>query len=104
HPRQYWSVGTRNLDILPRSERTYLRSLSSYSESDFPWVTTPYSDLISTKPSTTYFGRVRVNGKLIRSLLETQVLSDRKLKLSQFPRKDITGWRARRMDERCSDW
>ena len=34
------------------------------------------------KPSETYFGRVRVNGKPIRRSLETRVLSVAKLKLS----------------------
>ncbi len=48
------------------------------------WVKTPYPNLIRYKPSGTYFGRVRVNGKLIRRSFETHVLTVAKLKLSDF--------------------
>src|SRR5580658_5177622 len=48
------------------------------------WLKTPYPNLIRYKPSGTYFGRVRVNGKLIRRSLETHVLSVAKVKLSDF--------------------
>ncbi|HZI34024.1 MAG TPA: integrase [Candidatus Binatia bacterium] len=48
------------------------------------WVKTPYPNLIRYKPSGTYFGRLRVNGKLIRRSLETHVLTVAKLKLSDF--------------------
>ena len=41
-------------------------------------------NLIRYRPSGTYFGRVRVNGKLIRRSLETHVLSVAKVKLSDF--------------------
>ena len=51
---------------------------------DAEWVKTPYPNLIRYKPSGTYFGRVRVNGKLIRRSLETHVLTVAKLKLSDF--------------------
>src|SRR5208282_1207021 len=51
---------------------------------DVAWVKTPYPNLIRYKPSGTYFGRVRVNGKLIRRSLETHVLTVAKLKLSDF--------------------
>src|SRR5438309_5201746 len=53
-------------------------------EADFDWVKTPYPNLIRYKPSGNYFGRVRVNGKLIRHSLKTHVLSVAKLKLSDF--------------------
>src|SRR5258708_39442922 len=36
---------------------------------DAEWVKTPYPNLIRYKPSGNYFGRVRVNGKLIRRSL-----------------------------------
>ena len=39
---------------------------------------------MTKKPSDNYFGRVRVNGKLIRRSLETHVLSVAKVKLSDF--------------------
>jgi integrase len=48
------------------------------------WVKTPYPNLIRYKPSGNYFGRVRVNGKLIRRSLDTHVLTVAKLKLSDF--------------------
>lgn len=48
------------------------------------WGKTPYPNLIGYKPSGNYFGRVRVNGKLIRRLLETHILTVAKLKLSDF--------------------
>ncbi len=51
---------------------------------DSDWIKTPYPNLIRYKPSGNYFGRVRVNGKLIRRSLETHVLSVAKLKLSDF--------------------
>src|SRR6266540_7190184 len=51
---------------------------------DSEWAKTPYPNLIRYKPSGNYFGRVRVNGKLIRRSLETHVLSVAKLKLSDF--------------------
>lgn len=51
---------------------------------DLVWVKTPYPNLLRYKPSGTYFGRVRVNGKLIRRSLDTHVLSVAKLKLSDF--------------------
>ena len=53
-------------------------------KADVAWVKTPYPNLIRYKPSGTYFGRVRVNGKLIRRSLETHVLTVAKLKLSDF--------------------
>src|ERR1019366_4857955 len=54
------------------------------SKADVEWVKTPYPNLIRYKPSGNYFGRVRVNGKLIRRSLETHVLNVAKLKLSDF--------------------
>jgi integrase len=53
-------------------------------KADVDWVKTPYPNLLRYKPSGNYFGRVRVNGKLIRRSLETHVLSVAKLKLSDF--------------------
>lgn len=41
-------------------------------------------NLIRYQPSGVYFGRVRVNGKLIRRSLDTHVLTVAKLKLSDF--------------------
>ena len=57
---------------------------STKRNADSEWVKTPYPNLIRYKPSGTYFGRVRVNGKLIRRSLETHVLTVAKLKLSDF--------------------
>src|SRR5437667_9476100 len=51
---------------------------------DVDWTKTPYPNLIRYKPTGNYFGRVRVNGKLIRRSLETHVLSVAKLKVSDF--------------------
>src|SRR5438445_7282542 len=56
----------------------------SKSKADSDWLKTPYPNLIRYKPSGNYFGRVRVNGKLIRRSLQTHVLSVAKLKLSDF--------------------
>ena len=53
-------------------------------KTDLVWAKTPYPNLIRYQPSGTYFGRVRVNGKLIRRSLETHVLTVAKLKLSDF--------------------
>ena len=54
------------------------------SKADSDWLKTPCPNLIRYKPSGNYFGRVRVNGKLIRRSLETHVLTVAKLKLSDF--------------------
>jgi hypothetical protein len=53
-------------------------------EADSDWHKTPYPDLIRFKPSRTYFGRVRVNGKLISRSLKTYVLGVAEFKLSDF--------------------
>src|SRR5438477_13022432 len=72
---------------------------------DSDWLKTPYPNLIRYKPSGNYFGRVRVNGKLIRRSLETHVLSVAKLKVSDFLQdnrrltsrwKTATAWTIRR--------
>ena len=55
-------------------------------KADVDWVKTPYPNLIRYQPSGNYFGRVRVNGKLIRRSLDTHVLTVAKLKLSDFLR------------------
>jgi integrase len=49
-----------------------------------PWQKTPYPNLIRYVPSGTYFGRVKVDGKLIRRSLDTHVLEVAKLRLSDF--------------------
>ena len=54
------------------------------SKTDAVWIKTPYPNLIRYKPSGNYFGRVRVNGKLIRRSLDTHVLTVAKIKLSDF--------------------
>jgi integrase len=65
--------------------KTTLPSLNERkSKADADWLKTPYPNLIRYRPSGTYFGRVRVNGKLIRRSLETHVLSVAKVKLSDF--------------------
>ena len=58
--------------------------LQTKRKADADWVKTPYPNLLRYKPSGTYFGRVRVNGKLIRRSLDTHVLTVAKLKLSDF--------------------
>src|ERR1700721_820503 len=58
--------------------------LQTESKADTIWAKTPYPNLLRYKPSGTYFGRVRVNGKLIRRSLETHVLTVAKIKLSDF--------------------
>jgi hypothetical protein len=60
------------------------RSSPAKRKADIEWVKTPYPHLICYKPSGNYFGRIRVNGKLIRRSLETHVLTVAKLKLSDF--------------------
>ena len=65
-------------------QRAALSSSKRKPSADSEWVKTPYPNLICYKPSGNYFGRVRVNGKLIRRSLETHVLSVAKLKLSDF--------------------
>jgi integrase len=65
--------------------KTTLPSLTERkSKADADWLKTPYPNLIRYRPSGTYFGRVRVNGKLIRRSLETHMLSVAKVKLSDF--------------------
>jgi integrase len=49
-----------------------------------PWQKTPYPNLIRYVPSGTYFGRVKVDSKLIRRSLDAGVLEVAKLRLSDF--------------------
>jgi hypothetical protein len=51
---------------------------------DMDWAKTPCPNLIRYKPDGNYFGRVRVNGKLIRHALQTNILTVAKLKFSDF--------------------
>src|SRR5258708_37930955 len=48
------------------------------------WQKTQFSNLIRYSPSGTYFARLRVNGKLIRKTLKTDVLSVAQLHLTHF--------------------
>ena len=63
--------------------KTTLPSLTERkSKADADWLKTPYPNLIRYRPSGTYFGRVRVNGKLIRRSVKTHVLSVAKVTLT----------------------
>ena len=64
-------------DILPEKQPDGTKPKS-------PWQKTPYPNLIRYVPSGRYFGRVKVDGKLIRRSLETHVLEVAKLRLSDF--------------------
>jgi hypothetical protein len=65
-------------------ETTFPLLTGRKSKADADWLKTPYPNLIRYRPSGTYFGRVRVNGKLIRRSLETHMLSVAKVRLSDF--------------------
>lgn len=52
------------------------------------WVATSFTNLVRYTPSGTYFARIRVNGKLIKKSLKTQVLSVAKLRLSDFEKAE----------------
>ena len=68
----------------PATQRSVPSPSQRKPPADSEWVKTPYPNLIRYKPSGNYFGRVRVNGNLIRHSLKTHVLSVAKLKLSDF--------------------
>ena len=51
---------------------------------------TQFSNLIRYTPSGTYFARLRVNGKLIRKTLKTDVLSVAKLRLADLSQKPLS--------------
>ena len=53
-----------------------------------PWQKTQYSNILGYKSSGTYFARIRTSGKLIRSSLETSVLSVAKLHLADLEKKE----------------
>ncbi|MGO8930513.1 MAG: tyrosine-type recombinase/integrase [Limisphaerales bacterium] len=55
------------------------------------WQKTQFSNLIRYTPSGTYFARLRVNGKLIRKTLKTDVLSVAKLRLADFAKVERQG-------------
>ncbi len=55
------------------------------------WQKTQFSNLIRYTPSGTYFARLRVNGKLIRKTLKTNVLSVAKLRLADFEKVERQG-------------
>ena len=52
------------------------------------WQKTPFANLVRYQPSGAYFARVRVQGKLIRKSLKTDVLSVAKLRLADFERTE----------------
>ena len=52
------------------------------------WVATSFTNLVRYTPSGTYFARIRVNGKLIKKSLKTQVLTVAKLRLSDFEKAE----------------
>src|SRR5258707_15815125 len=51
------------------------------------WQKTPFANLIRYTPSGVYFCRIRVQGKLIRKSLKTDVLSVAKLRLTDEEKK-----------------
>jgi hypothetical protein len=55
---------------------------------DSLWQKTPYANLVRYKPSKKYFARLRVNGKLIRRGLKTNVLSVAKLRLGDLEKAE----------------
>ena len=96
-------------------QRAALSSSKRKPPADSEWVKTPYPNLICYKPSGNYFGRVRVNGKLIRRSLETHVLSVAKLRSERLQRlggslrqglqSHTIQWRVRRrLDSFCGWW
>ncbi len=54
------------------------------SEENSPWQKTPVSNLFRYKPSGVYFARARVQGKLIRQSLKTDVFSVAQLRLADL--------------------
>jgi integrase len=54
------------------------------AESQSDWVKTPVANLVRYKPSGIYFARVRIQGKLFRQTLKTDVMRVAKLRLSDF--------------------
>src|SRR5208337_3449628 len=54
---------------------------------DKPWQKTSYANLIRYAPSGMYFCRIRVQGRLIRKSLKTDVLSVAKLRLTDEEKK-----------------
>jgi hypothetical protein len=52
------------------------------------WQKTPHANLVHAEPSKTYFARIRINGKLIRSSLKTTVLSVAKLRLADLEKEE----------------
>lgn len=52
------------------------------------WQKTQYANLVRYKPSSTYFARIRINGKLIRASLKTTVLSVAKLRLADLEKQE----------------
>jgi hypothetical protein len=52
------------------------------------WQKTQYANLVRYEPSKTYFARIRIRGKLIRSSLKTTVLSVAKLRLADLEKEE----------------
>ena len=72
------------LSEMTKHSDTIAEKQSSGEKPKSPWQKTPYPNLIRYVPSGTYFGRVKVDGKLIRRSLDTHVLEVAKLRLSDF--------------------
>ena len=53
------------------------------------WQKTHFANLIRYVPSGTYFARIRVQGKLIRRSLKTNVVSVAKLRLAKIAQAEL---------------
>jgi integrase len=71
-------------DLILILDTAAVKSKSAEPNSARSWQKTQFSNLIRYVPSGMYYARVRVQGKLIRKSLKTDVLSVAKLRLADF--------------------
>ena len=65
-----------------------VNSVSKPAKSNGDWQKTQFANLIRYVPSGTYYARFRVEGKLIRRSLKTNLVSVAKLRLGDFEKQE----------------
>lgn len=82
-------------DLILVLDTAWIKNRKAATKTARLWQKTQFSNLIRYTPSGTHFARLRVNGKLIRKTLKTDVLSVAKLRLADFEKVERQGAESR---------
>ena len=85
----------RRDNLILKLDTAWIKRRQSMPDIARLWQKTQFSNSIRYTPSGTYFARLRVNGKLIRKALKTDVLSAAKLRQSGFEKVERQGAESR---------